>query len=127
MPAGFASVLVPGDEVDFADQEPHIRGVLESYFEACEDSAPLPCNISSADSLLLSDVRALVGTNGRRSGEFQRMTPRAIARILHGVSSPAFPASTWGRTPHWGRYETVDFRAVMQAARKAITHVPQDL
>ncbi len=118
--------LVPGDEVDFADQEPHIRGVLESYFEACEDSAPLPCNISSADSLLLSDVRALVGTNGRRSGEFQRMTPRAIARILHGVSSPAFPASTWGRTPHWGRYETVDFRAVMQAARKAITHVPQD-
>ena len=84
-------------------------------------------DLSSADSLLLSDVRALVGTNSRRSGEFQRMTPRAIARILHGVSSPAFPASTWGRTPHWGRYETVDFRAVMQAARKAITHVPQDL
>ena len=119
--------LVPGDEVKFAEQEPHIRGVLESYFEAREDSAPLPCNISSTDSLLLNDIRALVGTNGRRSGEFQKMTPRAITRILHGVSSPAFPASTWGRTPHWGRYEAVDFRAVMLAARKAIAHaIPQD-
>ena len=57
----------------------------------------------------------------------QRLVPAGSSVHWAVVSSPAFPASTWGRTPHWGRYETVDFRAVMHAARKAITHVPEDL
>ena len=41
---------------------------------------------------------------------------RAIARILHAISSPVFPASQWRSSPWWGRYSHVDFDCVLRVA-----------
>lgn len=43
--------------------------------------------------------------------------PRAVARVLHGLASPAFPASTWASSSFWGRHTAVDFGAVLKAAQ----------
>ena len=46
---------------------------------------------------------------------------RAVARILHGLGSPAFPAKQWSSNAFWGRYTTTDFAAVLRAARANFT------
>ena len=40
----------------------------------------------------------------------------ALARILHGLHSPAFPREQWSRCGFWGRYADVDFDAVLEVA-----------
>lgn len=45
---------------------------------------------------------------------------RAIARILHAVNSPMFPASEWAKSPWWGRHAGVDFDVVLQAADRVV-------
>jgi ATP-dependent DNA helicase Q4 len=40
----------------------------------------------------------------------------ALARILHGLHSPAFPRDQWGRCGFWGRYADVDFGQVLEVA-----------
>ena len=46
------------------------------------------------------------------------MTRRAVARIFHGIGSPAFPVSSWRRCPQWGHNAEADFRHIMALARK---------
>ena len=41
---------------------------------------------------------------------------RAVARILHGISSPAFPTFEWKSCPGWGRHKEVSFRDLMDLA-----------
>jgi len=36
-----------------------------------------------------------------QSNRQAKFTPRAIARIMHGVGSPAFPNSVWSKTHFW--------------------------
>lgn len=36
-----------------------------------------------------------------QSNRQAKFTPRAIARIMHGVGSPAFPNSIWSKTHFW--------------------------
>jgi hypothetical protein len=43
-------------------------------------------------------------------------TGRAVARIFHGISSPAFPAYDWHRTPQWGAYVGFAFQDLMRLA-----------
>lgn len=82
-----------------------------------------------------------------KSNSFAKFTPRAVARIMHGISSPAFPSATWSKNHFWslpatslplmyifflatslcisqagilvgrGRYLEVDFPVVMEAAK----------
>ena len=40
----------------------------------------------------------------------------ALARILHGLHSRAFPREQWSRCGFWGRYADVDFDAVLEVA-----------
>ena len=53
------------------------------------------------------------------------LTGRAIARILHGVSSPAFPTAQWSKCGFWGRYVDVDFCAVQTAAEKVLSTITE--
>lgn len=46
------------------------------------------------------------------------VTARALARVLHGVSSPAFPADQWVKCGVWGRYGAVDFAAVVASCQQ---------
>jgi len=64
------------------------------------------------------NVRVIWDNDGEEDvneGKGKHMTPRAIARIMHGLQSPAFPADQWRKTPGWGRYTKVDFLAVVRA------------
>jgi hypothetical protein len=49
-----------------------------------------------------------------------RLTPRAIARILHGITSPAFGFAEWSRTPFWGAQAMASFVDIMKFCRNAM-------
>lgn len=39
-------------------------------------------------------------------------TPRAVARIVHGISSPSFTSNEWSRTPYWSSQAMTSFKDV---------------
>lgn len=54
-----------------------------------------------------------------------RIAPRPAARILHGVGSPAFPASTWASSSWWGKHADVAFELVLAACNNAARALPK--
>ncbi|OAY73125.1 ATP-dependent DNA helicase Q-like 5 [Ananas comosus] len=69
-------------------------------------------NNSGSSPYLRADIKVFLQSNS-----FSKFTPRAVARIMHGISSPAFPSSTWSKSHFWGRYVEIDFPVVMEAAK----------
>ncbi|CAN6228618.1 unnamed protein product [Urochloa humidicola] len=61
---------------------------------------------------LQADIKVFLQSNS-----FAKFTPRAVARIMHGISSPGFPSATWSKNHFWGRYVEIDFPLVMEAAK----------
>ncbi|XP_031384667.1 ATP-dependent DNA helicase Q-like 5 [Punica granatum] len=74
------------------------------------------CNVSNKMSqnspFLRADIKVFLQGNSQA-----KFTPRAVARILHGISSPAYPSTFWAKSHFWGRYTQVDFQVVMEAAK----------
>ncbi|CAN6996630.1 unnamed protein product [Brassica rapa subsp. trilocularis] len=92
-----------------AKQTLSLQSRILDYFngdENCDNKTTQNC------SFLRADIKVFLQSN--RQAKF---TPRAIARIMNGVGSPAFPNSIWSKTHFWGRYMSVDFRAIMEAAQ----------
>ncbi|KZV40014.1 ATP-dependent DNA helicase Q-like 5-like [Dorcoceras hygrometricum] len=87
------------------------RKILE-YFTRDADADVLTNRMDQNSPFLRADVKVFL-----RSNSHAKFTPRAIARIFHGLSSPAFPSATWSRTHFWGRYAEMDFEVVMEAAK----------
>ena len=54
-------------------------------------------------------------------------TGRTLARIFHGINSPAFPAQFWSTSSHWKRYADYNFDHVLalcnRVAKKAKAHL----
>nr|XP_032818567.1 ATP-dependent DNA helicase Q4 [Petromyzon marinus]XP_032818568.1 ATP-dependent DNA helicase Q4 [Petromyzon marinus] len=51
----------------------------------------------------------------------RNFSARAIARIFHGIGSPAYPAKVWGRDRRfWRSHLDVDFYFVMEVAKREI-------
>lgn len=48
------------------------------------------------------------------------MNARAVARILHGLPSPAYPAQHWSSNPYWGEFYRIPFEIVMARAQIVI-------
>lgn len=48
------------------------------------------------------------------------LNPRAVARILHGIQSPAFPSASWSRAPGWGAHRGMDFAELERVAGVAM-------
>jgi len=46
-------------------------------------------------------------------------SPRAVARILHGVASPAFSREDWAKKDVWQRHSLVDFADLVAVASEA--------
>ena len=68
-----------------------------------------------ADSLsqLTADIRQFIHLYGSE----HPLTGRAIARVLHGIDSPRFPATTWGRVRRFWRCQLhVHFHVVVREA-----------
>lgn len=78
------------------------------------DTAGLP--LKRAEPALLGAARAVLRRNREQAGP--ELSGRALARILHGVGSPAFPPDPWGKRmgAFWGSQMHVDFAAVLKAA-----------
>ncbi|XP_051121968.1 ATP-dependent DNA helicase Q-like 5 isoform X2 [Andrographis paniculata] len=88
------------------------RKIVE-YFNGEDDTdlnAQVPIQSDQNSSFLRADIKVFLQTNSH-----VKFTPRAIARILHGLASPAFPSATWSRTHFW--YAHMDFKTVMEAAK----------
>uniref|UniRef100_A0ACD5USP1 Uncharacterized protein n=1 Tax=Avena sativa TaxID=4498 RepID=A0ACD5USP1_AVESA len=93
---------------------PCIQKRIIDYFSKSEgtpdDDYCTPLRKSS--TFLQSDIKVFLQSNS-----FAKFTPRAVARIMHGISSPAFPAATWSKNHFWGRYMEVEFPLVIEAAK----------
>ncbi|KAJ4961023.1 hypothetical protein NE237_020933 [Protea cynaroides] len=83
------------------------------YFTRDENapSCEFPTKMEHGSPFLQADIKVFLQSNSH-----VKFTPRAIARIMHGIGSPAYPSTIWSKTHFWGRYSKVDFPAVMQAA-----------
>ncbi|URE10486.1 DEAD/DEAH box helicase [Musa troglodytarum] len=76
------------------------------------DDTNISFKTAQSSPFLRADIKVFLQSNS-----YTNFTPRAVARIMHGITSPAFPSSTWSKSHFWGRYVEVDFPVVMEAAK----------
>ncbi|XP_043726213.1 ATP-dependent DNA helicase Q-like 5 isoform X2 [Telopea speciosissima] len=83
------------------------------YFTRDENtpSCELPTKMDHSSPFLQADIKVFLQNNSH-----VKFTPRAVARIMHGIGSPAYPSTIWSKTHFWGRYSQTDFPVIMQAA-----------
>lgn len=68
------------------------------------------------EDYIRGDIRSLV-----HSQPDQTFTGRAIARIMHGIASPNYPAQVWGRLRRvWRSHLEVDFPTLVRIANNEI-------
>ena len=66
---------------------------------------------------LIGDIRQFYNLYGQEHS----LSGRAIARIFHGIASPCYPATTWGRVRRfWRSHLNVDFNQLMKIATKEL-------
>ena len=96
-----------------SERSEKLRSFIRDYFEEVE--APIiteTCTQCPEESQVRADIRSLI-LNYRD----QTFTARSIARILHGISSPCFPAEIWGRArKHWRAHLDKDFNMLCKMA-----------
>lgn len=64
---------------------------------------------------VVCDIRNLIVSY--RDNNF---TGRAVARILHGIQSPNYPAYAWGKCRFWRAHLSSNFNALCQIAVREI-------
>ncbi len=86
-----------------------------------DDEAAGPIRRPDAASLGRS-VRAFLRNSRERIMELgqDKMTPLAVARVLHGLPSPVVRADQWRKCGDWGRMQAVDFGVLVAAARSEL-------
>lgn len=87
-----------------------LQMMISEYFSE-ENLNDFPSKIKQNSPFLRADIKVFLQSSGAK------FTPRAVARIMHGIASPAYPSATWSKTHFWGRYTHVDFNVVMEAAK----------
>ncbi|KAF8040858.1 hypothetical protein BT93_B2936 [Corymbia citriodora subsp. variegata] len=84
---------------------------IMDYFDK-DNNCDIPTKMTQSSTFFRADIKVFLQSNSQA-----KFTPRAVARILHGISSPAYLSMSWARTHFWGRYMKVDFQEVMEAAK----------
>ncbi|KVH97845.1 hypothetical protein Ccrd_000060, partial [Cynara cardunculus var. scolymus] len=74
---------------------PCLQKKILDYFDSDDDSN-IPNKMDQTSRFLRADIKVFLQSNSHA-----KFTPRAIARIMHGIATPAFPSSTWSRTHFW--------------------------
>ncbi|WOL14351.1 ATP-dependent DNA helicase Q-like 5 [Canna indica] len=89
------------------------RKILD-YFDGRHDLLDniVSLKMTRSSPFLRADIKVFLQSNS-----YTNFTPRAVARIMHGIPSPAYPSSTWSKSHFWGRYVELDFAVVMEAAK----------
>ncbi|KAI3720392.1 hypothetical protein L6452_21308 [Arctium lappa] len=75
---------------------PCLQKKILDYFNSDDDSN-IPNKMDQTSRFLRADIKVFLQSNSHA-----KFTPRAIARIMHGIATPAFPSSIWSRTHFWG-------------------------
>ncbi|GAU30245.1 hypothetical protein TSUD_67970 [Trifolium subterraneum] len=91
-----------------------LQRIILDYF-AGVDNIDFCKKISQSSPFLRADIKVFLQSNSHA-----RFTPRAVARVMHGIASPAYPYTIWGKTHFWGRYTKIDFKVVMEAAKEEL-------
>ena len=114
---------VSSDEDGGEQRSKELRMILDEYFM---DKLPLPDMkgprelIEGMTNMQIAcvqrDIRCLLSIHDDR-----QFTARAVARILHGIASPNYPAKVWGMERRfWRSHLDVDFNIVLQLAQTEI-------
>ncbi|KAM6899998.1 ATP-dependent DNA helicase Q4 [Xenentodon cancila] len=121
----FQSVTACVDELD-GSRSVQLKNLLSEYFDKRRDKdlTLKPVDLEELDKYKLldwedqirSDIRSFLST---RSDE--KFSGRAVARILHGIGSPCYPAQTYGRDRrYWRKYIKFDFNELIRLATQEI-------
>ncbi|XP_073338845.1 ATP-dependent DNA helicase Q4 isoform X2 [Pagrus major] len=104
----------------------HLKSLLSEYFDKRRDRshtlAPVDVeelekyNLLDWENQIRADIRSFLSN---RSDE--KFSGRAVARILHGIGSPCYPAQTYGRDRrYWRKYIQFDFNQLIRLATQEI-------
>ncbi|KAJ4710900.1 DNA helicase, ATP-dependent [Melia azedarach] len=96
---------------DGSHHTPCLQKKILDYFRG-DDNCDVIKKIGRSSPFLRADIKVFLQSNLHA-----KFTPRAVARIMHGIASPAYPSTIWSKTHFWGRYMQIDFQAVMEAAK----------
>ncbi|XP_057529039.1 ATP-dependent DNA helicase Q-like 5 isoform X2 [Amaranthus tricolor] len=102
------------NECDVSQKYQHtasLQKIISEYFSE-ETLIDPPTKIKQNSPFLRADIKVFLQNNSAA-----KLTPRAVARVMHGIASPAYPSAAWSKTHFWGRYTDVDFKAIMEAAK----------
>ncbi|TKY59867.1 ATP-dependent DNA helicase Q 5 [Spatholobus suberectus] len=99
-----------------ADHTPCLQRKILDYFSGV-DNSDFCKKIGQSSPFLRADIKVFLQSNSQAG-----FTPRAIARIMHGIASPAYPSTAWNKTHFWGRYTNIDFKVVMEAAKAELKY-----
>ncbi|KAF6167061.1 hypothetical protein GIB67_041316 [Kingdonia uniflora] len=110
-PEGFCSLVV---QITRWLSEVEICKVhkLDEMFNAVSFAAKHARNQRMLRPFLRADIKIFLQSNSH-----VKFNPRAVARIMQGISSPAYPSAVWGR------YSKIDFPVVIEAATAELMNV----
>lgn len=119
------------------DKEVPMHDKVRKYFlsdESCADSSYFPSSSSSASlsssssptnndviistsamAIVRADVKVFLSQFGDRIS-----TPRQVARIFHGLSSPQFPKDDWQTNKFWNKSVTTPFEVIQKVAQEQL-------
>ncbi|XP_055081382.1 ATP-dependent DNA helicase Q4 isoform X2 [Periophthalmus magnuspinnatus] len=103
-----------------------LKSLLSEYFEKRRDqhNKLAPLEMEELDKFKLFDWEGQIRADIRsflanRCDE--KFTGRAVARILHGIGSPCYPAITYGKDRrYWRKYIQFDFNQLIRLATQEI-------
>lgn len=121
----YAALEAAANCEDDASQGASLRRTLEAYLGGASTAAEA-LDLSQVITRepprdLRRDVRELLThRSGGKAGGAGCMSARAVARVLHGLGSPAFPAAEWRRNTLWERHANVDFDVIVETASEEL-------
>ena len=69
---------------------------------------------------VLNAVRDMYTLNSGLENAFELTRARALARIAHGIPSPAFTRLEWNMSPCWGRLKSFSFTSLCEVASELL-------
>ncbi|KAM4550259.1 ATP-dependent DNA helicase Q4 [Fundulus diaphanus] len=121
----FQSVMSCVDDLD-GSRSLQLKNLLSEYFDKRRDGEHTlqPVDLEELDKYKLLDWESQIRADIRsflsnRSDE--RFSGRAVARILHGIGSPCYPAQVYGKDRrYWRKYLQFDFNQLIRLATQEI-------
>ncbi|KAG5521911.1 hypothetical protein RHGRI_034211 [Rhododendron griersonianum] len=91
------------------------KKILE-YFNG-DGYTDVPKKLDQSSPFLRADIKVFLQSNSQA-----KFTPRAVARIMHGIASPAFPSMTWSKTHFWYKERHWDLKKLIGSGGMPSSH-----